>query len=685
MHSDQDLNARFEHARQLQLSGQFTAAYHAYQILLCLLPGNHALIGLMGTCLTQDNQHTRAMKWLRRAIALSPSHVASHSNLGNALKDEGQAEKAMHCYQNALILQPNHEDAHSNRCLALLKLQQPELALTTIHRAIAINPMQALFFINQGNVFRQIKQWSQALQGYEQAQQIDPENADVYLNKSSLFHEMLRYDEVINETRIALLLQPGSSDAFLTQGNCLIENRDFRKAMVAYEKAYRIKGELSGVLTAILYCAEKQLDWKNVSQQLALSKESLAIEKSVGTPLPLLSAIDDPNLHREAADHFVEQFRIPHEPLPARLTQRSGRKIRLGYFSSDFREHPVFQNLRPLLANHDREQFELYAFDFSPVSDDSIHTLFDRVVDITNLNDARVASLARSLDIDIAIDLNGHTQFSRVGIFSYRAAPIQINFLGYPGTMGGNSHDFIISDHYVIPEGMETHYSEGCAYLPMFFMPYDFSVDSTIHATSPSRCQYGLPSDRFVFCSFNEFHKITQEVFDSWARILRMAPDSVFWIALRGDISLNQIQDLFEARGVCRDRIIPAERVESEHEHLRRLGLADLMLDTFPYNSHTTACDAVKAGLPLLTLSGVSFASRVSGSLLSELDLGELIARDYKAYEEKAVQLAKASENLMSVRQRLQRGVARMPSPKTYAQQMETLLVSLSTGQPQEL
>jgi predicted O-linked N-acetylglucosamine transferase (SPINDLY family) len=302
--------------------------------------------------------------------------------------------------------------------------------------------------------------------------------------------------------------------------------------------------------------------------------------------------------------------------------------------------------------------------------------LFDEVHQAFCLSDFEIAALARKRSVDIAIDLNGYTAGARTSLFAFRPAPVQINFLGYPGTMGTSFHDFIVADAIVIPDSEIQAYTEKVLRLPHFFMPYDFRSPTVNPPQAPSRNDFGLPPDAFVFCSFNDVHKITQEMLSTWIQILRETQNTVLWFALRGEISSKELRTLFESEGIPWERIILASRVESAEHHLARLGLADLMLDTFPYNSHTTACDAIKSGLPVLTLTGNSFQSRVCSSLLHHLGAPSLIAQSMEEYRKKAVALAKDPTGFAEVKTRFHLGRSKRVESARYAQALEQLYAS---------
>jgi predicted O-linked N-acetylglucosamine transferase (SPINDLY family) len=330
-------------------------------------------------------------------------------------------------------------------------------------------------------------------------------------------------------------------------------------------------------------------------------------------------------------------------------------RIRLGYFSSDFRNHPVAYSIAGLFEFHDRAQFEVIGFSFGPPTKDfmrlRLEKSFDRFFDADALSDKDVALLARNLEIDIAIDLNGFTQGERTSIFAMRAAQIQVNYLGFPGTMGADYIDYLIADRTLIPEQHQNHYAEKIVYLPDTFMPCD--AERRIAVTDVGKAEWGLPENGFIFCCFNSTHKITPAIFDVWMRLLKHVDGSVLWLAGGNDAAMRNLRAEANNRGTDADRIVIARFVANQEHHLARLRIADLFLDTLPYNAHTTASDALWAGLPVLTCLGETFAGRVAASLLNGIGLPELVTRNLDEYEAVALELATNSQALNSIRRKL--------------------------------
>jgi predicted O-linked N-acetylglucosamine transferase (SPINDLY family) len=378
----------------------------------------------------------------------------------------------------------------------------------------------------------------------------------------------------------------------------------------------------------------------------------------VVTPFIVLSLTSDPSLQRKAAEIYAADEDSPAAHLsldPSPMHPKVQGKIRLGYFSADFREHPVALLMAETFELHDRTRFELIGFSFGADAKDAVRnrvvSSFDQFLEVGEKTDAEIAALARELGIDIAVDLGGDTKDARIGIFAHRAAPVQVSYLGYPGTMGAPYLDYLLADKTVCPERNQLHYTEKLAYLPHCFMPHDSKQE--IAAKLFTRQEFGLPQDGFVFCCFNHHYKINPAVFDVWMRLLTKVTGSVLWLSDGSQTVKDNLRKEASARGVDPLRLVFASRMNSLAEHLSRYRLADLFLDTLPYNAHATACDALWAGVPVLTCAGESFASRVAASLLTSIDMPELITSSLDDYEALALKLASYPAELALLTQKL--------------------------------
>ena len=382
----------------------------------------------------------------------------------------------------------------------------------------------------------------------------------------------------------------------------------------------------------------------------------MVANEKVVNPFALLALSDDPFLHKKCSEIYAQNMYLPNFELGSIPKAAKGERIRIAYFSPDFRNHPVSFLTSELFEIHDRSRFEVFAFSLQkvPISDEMNIRLrkgFDRFIDVDNMSDLDIAKLTRELGVDIAIDLTGLTQHSRTGIFSYRAAPIQVNWLGYPGTIGADFIDYIVADKIVIPEAHQQFYAEKIVYLPGTYLVDDSKRTASTRVFTREEC--GLPENAFIFCCFNNDYKFNPQVLDSWSSILLAAKNSVIWISENNQYFRENIATEFESRSIDSDRIIFAPRVELMADHLARLTLADLFLDTRPYNAHTTTVDCLKAGIPVLTLKGQSFPSRVAASLLNAIGLPELITSTQEEYEALAIELAMNPPKLEDIKAKL--------------------------------
>jgi predicted O-linked N-acetylglucosamine transferase (SPINDLY family) len=421
----------------------------------------------------------------------------------------------------------------------------------------------------------------------------------------------------------------------------MLQLKQADSASMSFFKALEIKPDFDFLLGTCLHSKMKLCDWENLGEGLNILEAEVSSLKKVTTPFAALSLIDKPDLHLQAAQTYGNsKFPSNHllGPIPKRIAKD---RIRIGYFSADFHNHATSYLMAELFEAHDRLKFEIYGFSFGPNTQDEMRNRlskgFDKFLDVSKLPDSEIAQLSRDLEIDIAIDLKGYTEDSRTAIFAYRCAPIQVNYLGYPGTMGVNYMDYVIADPIVISESNVDSFAEKIVYLPNCYQVNDSKRKISEKQFTRSDC--GLPEKGFVFCCFNNGYKIQPQTFQIWMRILQSVEGSVLWLYEDNATASANLREEAEQLGVDSNRLIFAPRLSME-EHLARHCMADLFLDTLPYNAHTTASDALWAGVPVLTCMGKSFAGKVAASLLNAIDLPELITYNAQEYEEKATQLA---------------------------------------------
>lgn len=666
--------------------GRRDEAIKSYGRALRLDPNNAAAHNNLGNLLWQSGEADEAIRSFNRALKINPNFADAHNNLGNTLVQRGRREEALESFRQALTLNPNFADALNNMGVALRELERRDEAIASFMRALKLKPDFADAYNNLGLTLAQLRRYDEAIGCYERALQVNPDLAEAHNNlggvRSALgqieaaiaaysralqinpdyaeahnnlglaFRKLGRSDEAGESFRRALALKPDFADAHHNLGVNLADLRRADEAIAAFTRALELDPNHALARAQRLYQQAVICDWAGIeADRHALP--ALGVTGGVVPPFSLLSLEDDPARHRIRAERFVaEMFRgtgVRPAPLPTRPD-----RLRIGYFSADFRNHAVMHLIAKVFETHDRTRFAVHAFSYGPETDDPVRARVKAGVDVFHdvrtMRDQEIADLARREGIDVAIDLSGHTQRTRSGLFAHRAAPVQINYLGYPGTIGAPFIDYIIADKMLIPEEKQAHYSEELIYLPNSYQANDNSRPISDRAVS--RRDAGLPEGGFVFCSFNNNYKITAAEFDIWMGLLASVEGSVLWLLKVNASAAENLKREAAKRGIEPDRLVFAESAPLP-EHLARHRLADLFLDTFKYNAHTTASDALWAGLPVVTKLGEGFAARVGGSLLSAVGLPELVTESEEAYAALALELATNPERLSSIRGKL--------------------------------
>ena len=556
--------------------------------------------------------------------------------------------------KEALILEINNP--HTLRLLGVVAAQRAEYEKAIEFFSASINafPEYAVAHSNLGNVYAKLRQFDQALSAYEQAALLDPQDAETWSNAGIVFFELKRFEEAIALYDKALAIDPNYAEALCNKGNALDELKRYEEAIACYEKALSINPNIDWAPGVWMHLKLKVSSWENLEANVEVLLAKITAGEKVSNPFPLLAMSDDPMLHRQASEIFAHYQYPSNSTLGPIAKHPKGEKIRIGYFSADFHNHATGYLLAELIELHDKKQFELIGISFGPSQGDEmrirLQQSFDQLIDASTMSDIEIAQLSRDLKIDIAVDLKGFTQNCRTGIFAYRAAPIQLSYLGYPGTMSTNYIDYLIADQTLIPQEAQQAYSEKIAYLPNSYQANDRK--RVISDKRFTKGDLGLPEQGFIFCSFNNNYKILPATFEVWMRILKAVDGSVLWLYEDNAAAADHLRQEAEKRGVHPSRLVFAKRMPLA-EHLARHQLADLFIDAFPCNAHTTASDALWAGLPVLTLMGNSFASRVAASLLKAIELPELITSTPQAYEALAIEIAKNPAKLAALKQKL--------------------------------
>jgi protein O-GlcNAc transferase len=590
------------------------------------------------------------------AIALRPVYVDALSNRGSALKELGRLDEALASFERAVALKPDSAEAWYNRANALQELQRFDEALASCDKAIALRPGFVEALNNRANALKSLRRFDEAIEGYGRALTLKPDYADAVNNRGSAYKELKRFDQALADFDRAIALDPDHAEAFSNRGATFLELRRLDEAAADLARARELDPDQDELEGLHLHARMFLCDWAGFDALCAGLNAAIESGTLATQPFHLLACPSTPAIQLKAARTYVaEKFPARSEPR-WRGERYAHERIRVAYLSPDLRDHAVAHLIAGLFTRHDRARFETFAISFGADQPSDMRTRlkasFDRFVNADAINDEAVAALVREMEVDIAVDLAGFTDGARPNVFAQRPAPVQVSYLGFAGTLGQDYCDYIIADRFVIPDGAQAHYAENVVYLPGSFMVND--SERSISPHPPSRTAAGLP-DGFVFCSINNLSKITPDLFDVWMRLLRGTDGSVLWLPSANPAVVRNLRREAGTRGVDPDRLVFAPKTKFNADHLARLGLADLFLDTLHYNAHASAADALWAGLPVLTCSGATFASRVAGSLLHSAGLPELVTASLAEYEALALRLAHDAELLASLRRRLAR------------------------------
>ncbi|MDP4299688.1 O-linked N-acetylglucosamine transferase, SPINDLY family protein [Leptothrix discophora] len=570
------------------------------------------------------------------------------------LQNAGELDRARVLLEAYLVDQP--ADPAGLYSLAVILLKQPDMpaARTLLDRAVQLAPGYGPLWFAHATALQGAGERDAALASYDRALAVQPDFTEVLINSGVLLREMLRHAEALARFERVLAIKPEHETAL---ANCAVLLTDFKRseeATAMFERLLAINPDYDYGPGMLLYERLHRCDWTGFDELRTQIVEGLRAGKRTCKSLALMAITDDAADHQRAAQLFSRQRYPTREPLWRGERYRHDR-IRIAYVSPDLREHPVGHLMAGVFERHDRRRFETIAISLG-IDDGSrlrarMQGSFDRFIDARPFSAPQIARLMRALEVDIAIDLAGYTADSRNEIFSERPAPVHVNFLGYPGTLGNPHIDVIVADRHVIPPEHQAHCDERVVYLPDNYLPAAAGLE--IAERTPTRAECGLPETGVVFCSFNHDYKISPPMFATWMRILAATPGSVLWLMSRGAASQHNLRAAAQAAGISPDRLVFAQRVPRVEDHLARYRQADLFLDTHPYNAHTTASDALLAGLPVLTYSGQSFPSRVAGSLLHAAGLPELVTHRVADYEALAIRLGQQPAELAACRQKL--------------------------------
>ena len=689
------LDAHYNLAITLKDLNQYDAAVKSYHKVIEINPNFAQAYNNLGNLLKDLGQTDEALKNYHKAIEINPNFAHAYNNLGNVFKDLGQLKDAVTNYQKAIDKNPNFSEAHNNLGNAFKDLDELDSAIQSYQRAVELDNNLYEAYYNHGVVLMKLKRFNSSINCFQSAIEINPNFAQAFNNLGSALMSLGRLDESIdyfkksldvdseyvnalNNYGIALTdigqlkagaksiekaieIDPNFAEAHNSLGNIFKKFKKRDKALLCYERAYAIKPDMDFLLGSILNSKMHLCIWNSLPSQIEhLAKRVSNCEKTID-PFNQLGLIDNPALQRKATEIRINSAHPKNHSLPAINSYAWRPKIRIGYFSADFKIHPVTTLTAQLYEVHNREHFEIHAFSYGPDTNDEMNLRIkagvDHFHDVEAMSHKDIALLARSLEIDIGVDLTGYTAKSRTDIFAMSVAPIQLSYIGFLGTMAAEYYDYLIADPVMIPKESQQHYAEKIVYLPSFQVNDSKDLPPEITLT---RKDVGLPETGFVFCCFNNTYKFTPTIFDSWARILGAVDNSVLIVFASNETSKVNLTKEIALRHINPNRLIFADRYERP-EYLARYRVADLFLDTHPYNAGTTASDALKMGLPMLTMLGQSYQARMGASILTSINLPELITHTPEEYESLAIELATNPKKLKAIKDKLASNLSTAP------------------------
>lgn len=671
----------------LQL-GQPEEALNCTRRAVQLAPADPRVLNAHGNALMASSRAPEALATFSTACELQPNYAKAFNNLGNALLSLGRFPDALRAYEHASRLDPSDADAACNRANALISLGRLPEAVEAADRAITLDSRLASAHYIRGNALLDLGRASEALISFDNAITLEPNSAESHRNRGKALLDLDRPDEALLSLDRALQIRPDYAGAGVNRGNALLRLGRVEDAFVAYRAVLKLDPNnvdaLSNLGSALLgkersdeaaecfsrltpassqsnyahgSLLQAQLQAMVWSQYEPLTKqllEAVSLGRRATAPLWFLSHSDSASMQLRCARVFAQDAYPPVSPPLYDGRRYAHKRIRVAYVSGDFRTHAVSLLMAGVFERHDHEQFEILAVSLKPEENSPVgrrvRAAFPRFHDLSASSDPEIAAFIRDNEVDIAVDLMGVTRGYRTSIFARRPAPVQVNYLGYPGTLGADFMDYLIADAFVIPPQSREHYAEKIVYLADCFQANDGLRPRDQRRFT--RSQFGLPPSALVLCSFNNTVKVNPPVFDIWCRVLAKVENAVLWVLADTTASRQTLRREAKRRGVDPERLIFAGRASYE-DYLARLELADLFLDTFPFSAGTTASDALWVGLPVLTCAGEAFASRMAGSLLNALDLPELITYSLQDYEHRALELASRPERLAALRARL--------------------------------
>jgi predicted O-linked N-acetylglucosamine transferase (SPINDLY family) len=668
--------AHYRRANELMGLGRWADALAAYEEALALDPRMAKACCNRGVALGRLGRHEDALASYQRALDIEPGDALAHYNVGALQRMLGRGGQALESYDRAVALRPEYAEAHFNRAILLHELGRPDGVISGLQRALALNPAleSDYAWFATGCAHQQLSQWEAALAAFERCLALRADHAQARFHHAEVLRALGRSDAALAGFEATLQADPAHLGALQQHGFVLHEQKRYVEAIADFDRALAAKPDLEYLAGVRRYTKMLVCDWEGLPEDIARLSAAIRAGQRAAPPFSLLALLDSPALLRRATETWAADDCPPDPALGPCPRPTAAPRIRVGYFSADFRMHPVSLLMAGVFEAHDRARFETTAFAFGPRAGDEMRArlqgAFGRFIDVRERSDAEVATLARELGIDIAVDLGGFTEFNRTRIFALRAAPVQLGYLGFLGTMGVPYMDYLVAADSLVPAAARAHYAEKLIELPVY---HANDARHIAPGRVPSRAELGIPEGAFVYACCNSNYKIMPATFDSWMRILGRVPGSVLFLTADHPAATANLRLEAGRRGIDPARIIFGQRVLVA-DYLARYRVMDVFLDTLPYNAGTTASDALWSGVPVVTRRGETFPARVAASLVESLGLPGLVAATAQQYEDTAVALALEPQRLAAARAQLaqQRDVAPLFSARLFTRHLES-------------
>ncbi len=640
----QDKSRIFNKALKLQLSGKAREAQKLYLKLVKQNKNNDKLFFLLGTSYLQTDEYDKAINYLDVSIKINPNFQDAFNNRGIALTKKKRYQESIKDYDAAINLKKDFFDAYLNKGISLRNIDQKKFAIECFEVCIKLNPGNSKIYNNLGNVYKDLKKYSKAVECFNKAIKLNENYAEAYYSRGTLFQHYNHINLAVND----------------------------------YEKVVKLKKNFDFIYGDLLHAKMHICDWNNYDSLKKKIETEININKKIIRPFGILSLTDDQHKHKIVSENF-SKYLFHNLPDRTKINLSNNSKIKIGYFSGDFRKHAVLGLILDVFKNHDHSKFQIYGFYHGEKEDEytaKAKKYFHKFFNVFNYTEEQIAELSRKEKVDIAIDLCGYTKHAIHKTYYYQAAPIQINYLGYPGTMGNKFYDYIITDKNILPPEEFKNFSEKIIYLPHCYQANQYKVK--ISDKNFSKKDFDLPEHHIIFGCLNSNYKINPKIFDCWMNILIKCQKSILWILKEDEQSSVNLVKEAKKRGIDKHRLIFANKTSSE-VHLKRLKFIDLYLDTFPYGAHTTASEAIRMGIPVLTIMGKSFASRVASSILINVGLSELITNNSLEYTNTAIDLAMSKNKIKNLKNHLknQKNLDNLFNSKRFTKDLENIFLKL--------